>query len=46
MTIRLLGYGPQDGEMSGFELSLLVTLGETWLPSLPLLLLLSGMATS
>ena len=39
MTIRLCGNGPQDGEMSGFEFSLLVTLSETGLPSLPLLLL-------
>ena len=42
MTLRLCGNGPQDGETSGFELPLLVPLGETWLPSLQLLLLLSG----
>ena len=46
-----VGNGPQNGETSGFELPLLVTLGGTWLPSLPLLLpqlplLLSSMATS
>ena len=44
-TIHFCRNGTQNGEESGFELPLLVTLGETWLPSLPLLLLLllSGM---
>ena len=45
VTIRWCGNGPQDGETSGFESSLLVILRETRLPSLPLLLL-SCMATS
>ena len=46
VTIRWCGNGPQDGETSGLEPSLLVTLSEIRLPSPPLLLLLSGMATS